>query len=61
MYIDYLYNHPKYVETVSNWICNEFVIESEKNSKKLEQITEYFSKPHYMLVPNIEVKVLQRS
>ncbi|WP_245330765.1 GNAT family N-acetyltransferase [Acetoanaerobium pronyense] len=42
MTIDYLCNHPEYLETVANWIYNEFVAKSEKNLKKLELITKYF-------------------
>ena len=43
MHIDYLCNKPEYVKTVSNWIYSEFVVESEKSLKKLEEINEHFN------------------
>lgn len=51
MYIDYLCNHPEYVETVSNWIYSEFVVESEKSFIKLQQIIEYFKNTNSMTFP----------
>lgn len=51
MYIDYLCNHSKYAETVSNWIYGEFVVESEKSLKKLEQIIEYFQNTNLTSFP----------
>ena len=51
MYIDYLCNHPEYVNAVSNWIFCEFVVESEKNLKKLEQIIEYFKNTNVTSFP----------
>jgi len=51
MYIDYLCNHPEYVETVANWIYSEFVVKSEKSFKKLEQIIEYFNNTNLTSFP----------
>ncbi|SKC54551.1 GNAT family N-acetyltransferase [Maledivibacter halophilus] len=58
MYIDYLCNYPEYVETVANWIHNEFVIESEKSLKKLDLITEYFKKTNVKSFPITLVAVI---
>lgn len=51
MYIDYLCNHPEYVETVANWIYSEFVVKSEKSLQKLEQIIEYFKNTNLTSFP----------
>jgi predicted N-acetyltransferase YhbS len=51
MYIDYLCNHPEYVETVASWIYGEFVVKSEKSLKKLEQIFEYFKNTNLTSFP----------
>lgn len=40
--VEYLSKHPQYIETVSNWIYNEFVIKS-KSKFQLEQVFEFFN------------------
>lgn len=57
MYIDYLCNHPEYVETVANWIYSEFVVKSEKSLKKLEQIIEYFKNTNLTSFPITLIEV----
>lgn len=58
MYIDYLYNHPEYIEIVANWIYNEFVIESEKSFEKLKQIIEYFKNTNSTYFPITLIAVI---
>lgn len=41
MYIDYLCNHPEHINTVANWIYDEFVIKA-KGTLSLGTVIEYF-------------------
>ena len=42
MYIDHLCNHPEYIDIVSTWIHNEFVIKT-KGSLNFKEVVEYLS------------------
>lgn len=42
MEIVYLFNYPQYIETVSKWIYDEFVVKSG-STMTLEKVNQYFS------------------
>ncbi len=46
MNIVYLWDYPEYVDTVVDWIYNEFVIKEGKNKDK-SRIKEFFSNTNY--------------
>lgn len=50
MHIDYLCNHPEYINTVANWIYSEFVVKS-KGIISFDEVVEYWKKTQLKSFP----------
>lgn len=57
MYIDYLCNHPEYIDKVSNWIYSKFVMKTN-NTTSLNKVIEYFKNTQLKSFPITLVAII---